>query len=105
MLKVILQNQGEFEDFLNGYHTMLLNILHYGTAKAEDLKPLKFSEVMDFLESNSLSLQAGERVNIRINIEAVNVNRILIFEKIEDLSEEGKVYVRFFSQNEENLWR
>ncbi|WP_439443644.1 hypothetical protein ACSMFR_02285 [Listeria aquatica] len=98
MLKVILKNQAEFEDFLNRYHTMLLDILHYGTAEPEDLEPLKFSEVMDFLESNSLILQNGERVHIHIEIESVNVNQILIFEKMEDLSEEDKVYVRFFLQ-------
>ncbi|WP_167628599.1 hypothetical protein [Listeria valentina] len=98
MLKVIIQNQGQLEDFLNGYHTKLLDILRQRAAKIEELEPLMFHEVLEFLESNGLSLQNGESLGIPIKIEVANIHQILIFEKIEDLSDKDQVYVRFFLQ-------
>lgn len=98
MLKVALNNQGELEDFLSSYHELLLQILQQRAANIEDLEILNLAEIMDFLESNGLALQNGERVHIRIQIEVANVNQILIFEKIEDLSKDDKVCVHFFLQ-------
>ncbi|EUJ33128.1 hypothetical protein MFLO_04275 [Listeria floridensis FSL S10-1187] len=94
MKKIILTNRDYLEEYLVNYDRTCLHVLRQGAADPGELEVLTLSDLKDWLEDNTITLDEGSSMDITISIPVANLNDKLVFRPLEE-SDENEIYVVF----------